>query len=306
MEFSRLAKSSLYQAYTVWLFTRSDIKTIIAPSTFFAAVCSLSDSGFHKDGAAPTMLVLKRLPATTFWVWMNLLPFAIENQRQSRSIMEDAHNKPWRPLPSNRLTKNQAMVLMILFYLLAIGSSHFVGGLTQCLALIVLGYWYNDLGGADRSCVIRNLINGFGYICFTSGALEVLTDRSIIAMELGICCWIVIVGLVISTTVQAQDMPDQLGDNLRGRWTVPLVIGDRAARYTIAVAVAAWSYICPKYWNIDSHGCTATFTLGVVVSVRYLFTRTMEADRITFRVYNMWIVSLYLLPLMRPHGGVSH
>jgi hypothetical protein len=62
---------------------------------------------------------------------------------------------------------------MLVFYPLAIILSLYIGGLKQCLSLIILGYWYNDLGGADISWITRNLINAAGFISFSSGAMEV-------------------------------------------------------------------------------------------------------------------------------------
>lgn len=46
------------------------------------------------------------------------------------------------------------------------------GGLRQNISLILLGSWYNNLGGADGHPFIRNAINALGYICLTSGAME--------------------------------------------------------------------------------------------------------------------------------------
>ena len=289
-----------HYVYTIWLFTRSDLKTIVGPSTFFAVVFAASKLEVYADGTPSTTYVISHVPRTVFWVWINLLPFAIENQRQPDSVMEDAVNKPWRPLPSKRLTESQAVRLMFGFYILAILSSLALGGIVQCLALVVLGFWYNDLKGADCSCVIRNLINGCGYMCFTSGALEVISGRAIFAMDPKEYRWLMIIGLVIFTTVQAQDMPDQVGDSIRKRWTVPLVIGDSAARFTLAVGIIAWSCVCPAYWNASF---VATMPLGMIVVARYLLKRSIKADKLTFRIYNMWIASLYLLPLVKRLEG---
>ena len=92
-----------------------------------------------------------------FWTWINLLPFAIDNQRQPAAIAEDSLNRPWRPMPSNRLTQKQARQIMFTIYPVAGLTSLYAGGLHQCIPLMVLGYWYNDCGGADISCVVRKL-----------------------------------------------------------------------------------------------------------------------------------------------------
>lgn len=100
---------------------------------------------------------------------MNLLPFAIGNQKSSDAIEEDKINKPWRTLPAGRMTPQQAGRLMLITYFFALGLSSMTCGLKQSVALVILGTWYNNFAGADSSCLLRNLIKALGYTCFTSG-----------------------------------------------------------------------------------------------------------------------------------------
>ncbi|KAF2837173.1 hypothetical protein M501DRAFT_995702 [Patellaria atrata CBS 101060] len=282
-----------YHVYTIWLFTRSDLKTIWGPNTLFAVVFALADP------STSTLEVMKRVPIAGFWVWCQLLPFDIDNQRKPDSIMEDVINKPWRPLPSKRLTPDQAFRVMLVFYVVAILSSLYTGGLPSCLYLVALGYWYNDLRGSDGSCIVRNLINALGYLGFASGAVEVLSNRSLSLLEPKAYQWFVVVALVILTTIQAQDLQDQEGDSQRGRWTMPLVIGDSAARSTVAIGVGIWSYLCPVFWQVGMKWLALSLLLGSVVGGRFLVYRNPKADKVSFRLYNAWIVSLYVLPLLR-------
>jgi len=57
----------------------------------------------------------------------------MDNQRQAESIEEDKFNKPWRPLPSGRMSAGQATKLMLVFYAIALAISAYMGGLSQCL-----------------------------------------------------------------------------------------------------------------------------------------------------------------------------
>lgn len=292
-------ESLLYHTRTIWLFTHSDVKTIIFPSTLFAVICVLSGVVFENDMTLTAITLTRRAIFTALWVWMNLLPFAIENQRQPDSVVEDLKNKPWRPLPASRITSRRAALLMLVFYFLASLSSILLGGLLQCLSLICLGFWYNNLRGADSSYIIRQFINACGYVCFTSGAVEVISGCSIASFRLTAHQWFAIIGAVIFTTIQSQDMPDQVGDSIRNRRTAPLVIGDWAARVTIAITVGFWSLFCPAFWQTQTVGFAATICLGMIVTARFLLKRTVEADKTSFRVYNLWIVSLFLLPLFK-------
>jgi len=148
-------RSQYHQAYSLWLFTYSDLKTIVGPKTTFGLCSSLSAEIF---GVSPksTRLILARTPLILLWTWINLLPFAIDNQRQPLAIHEDGINKPWRPMPSGRVSPQQAKRWMLGLYPAAIVFSFCFGGLRQCVVLILLGLWYNDLSGADKNPMIRN------------------------------------------------------------------------------------------------------------------------------------------------------
>ncbi|CAI6336557.1 unnamed protein product [Periconia digitata] len=291
----------LYHLQTIHLFTRSDLKTIVAPSTFFALICAFSTPTLQlSHSPLPTLHIVSRVPKTAFWVWCNLLPFAIDNQRQPSSIEEDKLNKPWRPMPSARISILQATHLMVVLYALAFTISTVItGGSAQCVMLMGLGYWYNEFHGADRDCVVRNFINACGYTCFLSGALEVMLERSVFAFPVLVYEWLFVIGLVVFSTVHAQDMGDQEGDGLRGRWTVPLVVGDVGARYSIAGFVLVWSCVCVGFWELHVYSLVVSMSLGGVVGERFLGYRTRVGDRVSFRVYNVWVAFIFSLPLWK-------
>jgi len=140
-ELSYTAGSLRYHIYSIWLFTYSDIKTIIIPKTTFGTLSALAapSFGFNPIYTTSPLGVGMRLPLTIFWVWINLLPFAIDNQRHSGSIAEDMINKPWRVMPSRRMTPTQAKRLMLCLYAVAAFMSWKIGGFPQCLVLAALG-----------------------------------------------------------------------------------------------------------------------------------------------------------------------
>ena len=282
---------------SIWLFTFSDLKTIIGPKTVFGVMNALSAPAFDLDAAPEAMCLFRRAPLVTLWTWINLLPFAIDNQRQPAAIAEDCLNKAWRPMPSNRLTQKQARLIMFTIYPIAGLASWYAGGVRQCMALMVLGYWYNDCGGADTSCVIRNLINACGFVCYSSGAMEVALGYPL-PWQPRLAQWFFIIGAVVFSTVQTQDFYDQAGDKIRGRKTVPLVAGDTPARWMTVIAMGLWCIICPLYWNLHySIGIIFT-SLGSLIILRCLTKRSVSDDKKTFRVWNVWVVFMYLLPLI--------
>jgi 4-hydroxybenzoate polyprenyltransferase len=282
----RLLKPIRYQIHTLWLFCFNDLKTMVFPSIAFAY--------FHSS-QLHWITFLSRLPLMFAYTWFNLLGFTINNQRHPGSVAEDKLNKPWRPIAAGRLTPSQAHTLGRLSIPIALAVSAFVGGgVVQSALLAIFGTIYNDFGGGDGHWLMRNLLNAAGFTSFASGTLEVALQTS---LPQSIIPWIFLIALVVGTSVHVQDMYDQPGDAAAGRRTLPLVIGDEMARWSIAVVVTVWSILCPLYWSSDMVGYLAPLGLGIWVSLRSLTRRTVKEDRTTFRIYNAWLVALYALPM---------
>ena len=287
-----------YHLYSIWLFTYSDLKTTVGPKSTFGIIGALCASSFNISPVKPPASIIQRAPLVVLWTWSNLLPFAIDNQRQPAAIDEDGINKPWRPIPSKRLSPRHAKQLMLACYTMVIGISLLVGGFKQCVALVALGHWYNDLKGADSNCIVRNFINACGFVCYSAGAMEVALGFPLPAQS-GLVAWFVFIGLVVFTTVQTQDIYDQAGDAIRGRKTVPLVIGDGSSRWSVAAPMVIWCWLVPLFWDSSIQGYTAPVIIGLTVVYRTLTKRSVDDDKVTFRLWNLWLVTLYCLPLLK-------
>lgn len=61
--------------------------------------------------------------------------------------------------------------------------------------------------------------------------------------------WHWMIGVIVFTTLQVQDLCDQEGDRDRGRRTIPVIFGDNVARWTVAIPIAFWSYVAPSFWR---------------------------------------------------------
>lgn len=106
-------------------------------------------------------------------------------------------------------------------------------------------------------------------------------------------------GAIILTTVQIQDLEDVDGDKARGRRTGPLVLGDRLCRWTIAILVPIWTLYASFFWGVwDWHLMMGYTILGGYVAWRVLNKTEVGHDKVTFRIWNVWLVSLYVLPLL--------
>ena len=286
---------------TLWLFTFSDFKTIVIPSTAFAAVTALSGPSLSTNTSVPPLSkLLPRLPLVLAWIWLTLLIVDIANQRQPGSVIEDTLNKPWRPLPSGRISTLGARRLLFITIpcVLAITKFFLPQGLPVTIIAIIGSYMYNDLGGADENFFVRNLMNAAAITCFGAGAAQVAIGEHA-ALNFNAYQWLAIIALIVTTTMQVQDMEDQEGDRARGRVTIPLLLGDATARYSIAVLVSAWSFFCPAYWGRDVLGYVSPVAVGLTIAGRTLTMRNVHADKGNWRAWNIWMMTLYLLPLQK-------
>jgi 4-hydroxybenzoate polyprenyltransferase len=288
----------------LWLFTVNDFKTMIFPSIAFAMFYCLGSPSLSYQ--MPITALLQRLPHLFCWTWINLLAFTVNNQRHLEAITEDCLNKPWRPIPAGRISIEGARILGILAYIAAILTSLALnGGLVHSLLLLSLGYVYNNRPDTtNQGCLTRNLLNALGFASFASGALDVLlqtgaTISLLLLKDKDVPSWLFLLIAIVSTTVHSQDMYDQLGDAAAGRKTIPLVFGDSLARWSIALGCVFWSFVAAGYyWSSGPLGYLLTGSLAALVASRTLWLRSVEEDRTTFVVYNIWLTSVYALPLV--------
>ena len=212
-------------------------------------------------------------------------------------------------MPQKRISPAQALILMGFFVILAQVHGQVCGGIgrRQSLILLALDFWYNTLSGADKNPMVRNGINALGYMCFLSGALEVASDRPLSLFRRNpfihvddrsrLDKWLLIIASIIFSTVHLQDLYDQRGDSIRGRRTLPLVIGDAPARWMVAVPMLFWGVACPLFWHLTAEIFVVSLSLACIVACRVLAMRTEENDRTTFLFWNCWISMIYIMPL---------
>ncbi|KAI1356630.1 UbiA prenyltransferase family-domain-containing protein [Xylaria sp. FL0043] len=146
-----------------------------------------------------------------------------------------------------------------------------------------------------------------GFTSFGLGALEVALDQSLdftTATLLDLSApnleqWILLLVVAVLSTVHTQDMHDQEGDKARGRSTMPIQIGDTPARWIIAGFMLLWGVMCPLFWRCGVLGYATSTSIAYIVVFRSFFLCTVRQDRMTFAIWNLWMVSLYALPLER-------
>ncbi|MCJ1292808.1 hypothetical protein MMC34_004361 [Xylographa carneopallida] len=295
---SPLLSSLRFHLRTLWLFTVSEHSTIVYPWTAFGIFSALAGPALTTNEAPVLWEILFRFPQTLLWMWMNILAFTISNQRLPNSVLEDSVNKPWRPLPSGRITQLQARRLLLAVLPATFFLNMSLGGFEVTLIALVLTWMYNDLGGADENYIVRNLINSCGLVSWSAGTTLVACGNSKYALNTMGYKWLAIEAAIIFTTLHVQDLRDQEGDRVRDRKTAPIVWGDAATRWTIAVPVMIWSLLCPMIWNLGVTGFLVPLLPGGTLAFRVMLLRTVAADKITWKLWGIWIASLFVLPLI--------
>ena len=294
------ARPLSYQAYTLWLFTRSDINDFVVLGAFFGVLGARAGPALGFARRVPAAALLARVPAMLVWSWANLLLFALHNQRHAASIAEDAINKPWRPLPAKRLTPAEATRLMYAAYPVVLLASMCVGGgLGPCLMLIVAGLWHNEWRGAENP-ILKNWLSAVGIAGFLAGPLEIALGGPSIAAHPKALGWLLMLAAMISTTIHVQDFRDVAGDKLRARRTIPLVVGDVPVRYMAALAVVAWSRLAASFWELGVLGSLPSGAIGLFLIGKLLLgERTPASDRAAYKIWPLWMVSFFFMPLMK-------
>jgi len=71
-----LFEIGIFHCYSLWLFTSSDLKTIVGPSLVFGITNALGVANYGlRDPRQPMgNEIVRRLPVVLLWIWMNLLP----------------------------------------------------------------------------------------------------------------------------------------------------------------------------------------------------------------------------------------
>lgn len=292
-----------YHAHTLYLFTADQIIDTVIPCTAFGTMAAMSGKVLDVP-SQDTTTILKRMPLVSLWVWVVILQFCVQNQRSSGSIAEDAINKPWRPMPTKRLTQVQANYLLTATHIVAVLLSYQLRTMPIFAVYYVLITAYNDFGGGDRSGVSRNLFCGAGFACYCSGALKVALGPDV-SISRQAWAWTILYNMgVLASTFHAQEFRDEVGDKARGRRTLVTEFGRTPALWSVIVLVLGWSIYLPlglfqTKWIV----AVLPFTFGVVlvtVAMRAMTVHSNKLDRGLYKLWTLWMFSLCPLPLLVP------
>ncbi|KAI0666404.1 UbiA prenyltransferase family-domain-containing protein [Trametes maxima] len=283
-----LCSALRYHAHTALLFTVADIKTILLPISAFACATAPLHS--------PTQF-LKGLS----WIWLHQLMCNVSNQARSRA--EDVVNKPWRPLPSNRVTEEQARWLRWIVVGLCFSYSGLYGpDLVAVTAGLFLTTFMYDEGGLAAHYIGKSFCNIGGYTTLEVGATKLMGATKVMddVSTTAVC----ISGLLIFTTIQAQDFADVEGDSALGRRTFP-IYAPRLSRAVTLIGIPGWALFLAYYWGVGPLFSTAFVALASYIGARYFFLREAEQDKRSYVLYNVWLTIAHIMPIHARTGVFS-
>ncbi|KAL0941909.1 digeranylgeranylglyceryl phosphate synthase protein [Colletotrichum truncatum] len=279
----------------VWDFTESNFSTFVVPNTAFGILCGLAGQPLT-SGQATALAVLQRFPLVVAFNWYSVLIFDLANQRSPESVAEDFANKPWRPIPAGKVTQDQTRRAMLVAIPAVLVFNYVLGVWKEGVFILILTWLYNDLRGGDT--LLRDVIIAVAYGLFNTASLKIAIGDADTTITREGYLWAGIISAVILTTMQVQDLKDQAGDAGRGRNTIPLFFGDGVSRTSLALFVPLWSCVCAYFWRVRSWQVVMPVVSGALVVVGVLRTRTPETDARAWRLWCLWTVCLYSLPLI--------
>ncbi|KAI0645051.1 UbiA prenyltransferase family [Trametes meyenii] len=283
-----------YFLYTLFLFTESDLMTVVVPITALALAAAPPDGPY-------------RLPHVVFWLWLHLLQFDVSNQTLAPD--EDAINKSHRPLPAKRISNPNAVFLRWLLVPTCglFSSIYSMQVVCASAALAALTVVYNELGASRGHCLVRNLVNAFGLASLEIGATLIAGPDPTSLDELARLAIAVSTG-ILATTMHSQDFRDEAGDRAIGRRTVPIVLGGsamgaRLARYTVGVPVSLWTLALCHVWGVGVGAGGALMALALFTGSRYIVGREERDFQTAYFWYNVWLSCTHALPVYRRLRG---
>lgn len=286
----------MYFAQTLCLFIASDVKIFVIPQSSFEIMSALAEFFLATNHASNTQASMSRIPQVLLWTWLNTLVFDLANQRLLDSIKEDAINRSWRPLPAERIQASDARRWLFRSIVIVIVVSLYLKAAEETLLLMYLNWMYNDLDEFDESYILWSLFNSAAFACYGFEALRIASQDFV--WNNMMYRWTAMIFAIIFTTMQVQDLKDQEGDKLRGRTTMPLVLGDKVARWSIVAPMMLWSFACPAFWSLDAREYIAPLVFEITVAVRMMVLRSKKADSLIWKIWAFWLMSLYCLPLV--------
>jgi 4-hydroxybenzoate polyprenyltransferase len=216
-------------------------------------------------------------------------------------IVEDRANGSTRPIARGALPRRAAAVLVRLFAAAALLLGVFVSAVHVLLVVLLLAVgWAYSMGPRP----LKANQTGFVLAVFTLGALTYLAGSCAVDTRMPGNS-LVLFGVAMSTWMglggSTKDLSDVEGDQLAGRRTLPVLLGERRARVVNALASAAvgWPFVaCCVLWSSWLLPAALVVCAGSAVLAALALTSLGDGDRHRKRrPYRAFMTTQYLAHL---------
>lgn len=211
-------------------------------------------------------------------------------------MIEDAINKPWRAIPTGRISVRQTRWPLAASMPIVLAATWWLGVWIPTTLLVHLTWIYDQLGGGDEYFPVRHTLLWTAFALYNGGSLKLASGPEA-TLNTKAYQWILIISTVVATTIRPQDIKDQAGDGQKGRHTMPLMLGDSNVRKIIAVMAVLWSCFCPWFLGCGLNGYLVACTLGGIVGARFVHFREHRSDVISWKLWATWLIVIYSLPV---------
>lgn len=238
---------------------------------------------------SPSLII--RFPLVFTWIGLAALGFSLANQRLSSSIDEDKLNKPWRPVPSGRISPAATGTLRWFVCSVGFVFSLCVGGCNEFVVQMIASFSYNDLGASQGLWIIRDIHNAIGLVSWLVGCISIAGGTEIQYTS----CKVLSAGvlfLVVATTIAIQDFRDVDGDRAAGRRTLPILVGDDIARLITSGLILAWTYGVGINHGKVTISVVTLATVGTGLAAWLVMKRTRMADKVALQGWYVWFAAL--------------
>lgn len=280
MTFTREARATYRLVYR-------DLSASLIPGTlmvFSALITSKSDANH----------AIRSLGSALLYFSLYIYIFCLTNQIVG--FEEDKLNKPNRPLPSELWTMDGAVARLAFSFTIFPVVAYFLGGITiarWAIAWQLITVSYNFI--LHKHWFSRNIVFiTAGAIVQLAAAWQLVTPLTPEAWR-----WILYISAAFGITLHLQDLRDILGDLETERKTLPIVVGDRAARIILAVMIGILPLMTHifvmQYYPSTIGRIIVEILLGTInllVAMRVLFFRNRESDHHTYMLHTYWFCSI--------------
>jgi len=225
---------------------------------------------------------------------MGCLTFIQQVKNQMIGLEEDKVCKPYRPISSGRISlgRCQSLYLFLIVLSIAISAHH---GLTTVSFVYMLAIGLYNEGRLSMYAIPKSALSAIGYMCYCWGVTYIVGHHQ--PMSSTSITAILSSGLIFTTTGHAQDFRDRSGDAAVGRRTIPLILSQGVARWSLLLLILAWTCGLILFWHPPMLAAGVFTFLGITCGIRFVANRSEEEDKKSWSWYSLWLVCAHVLPV---------